>query len=62
MTLTADTKYTITNNGLNQNNGVPTITINNIQSSDSGLYNCYGENQDGQTKSSDITLHVKERK
>ncbi|XP_076090182.1 peroxidasin homolog isoform X1 [Mytilus galloprovincialis] len=60
VTLTADTKYTITNNGLNQNNGVPTITINNIQSSDSGLYNCYSENQDGQTKSSDITLHVKE--
>ncbi|XP_076090183.1 peroxidasin homolog isoform X2 [Mytilus galloprovincialis] len=61
VTLTADTKYTITNNGLNQNNGVPTITINNIQSSDSGLYNCYSENQDGQTKSSDITLHVKEQ-
>ncbi|VDI45077.1 Hypothetical predicted protein [Mytilus galloprovincialis] len=60
VTLSAGTKYTISNNGLSQNNGVPTITINNIQTSDSGIYNCYGENQDGQTKSLDITLHVKE--
>ena len=62
VTLSAGAKYTIANNGLSQNNGVPTITINNIQTSDSGIYNCYGENQDGQTKSLDITLHIKERK
>ncbi|XP_063420621.1 cell adhesion molecule-related/down-regulated by oncogenes-like [Mytilus trossulus] len=58
--LSAGTKYTISNNGLSQNNGVPTLTINNIQSSDSGIYNCYADNQDGQNKSLDINLHVKE--